>query len=573
MAATALYRKWRPKRFADIVGQDPIVQTLRNAVLQEKIAHAYLFSGPRGTGKTSTGRILAKAINLPHDDQGEPETDSDAARAFDDGRHLDLLEIDAASNRGIDDIRELRERANYVPTSARFKVYLIDEAHQLTGAAADALLKTLEEPPPHVVFILATTDPQELKATILSRCQRYDFRRLSTAHIVGRLRLIAETEGITVPDDALTLLAREATGSLRDAINLLDQVWASHGDTLTLDDVTAALGLSSDARALDLARAALAKDLKAGLGVIAAVQDDAVDLGRFNKQVIAHLRHALLLQSGAGDILELSEPERAALNDLAAAAGPADTAPARTTAALRAFGSADLRSDPYAALPLELALAGLVYDPKPVAVAPAPTARGKSGARKGGKSDRPAGGGRGRRPDAPAPRGERRAGGAPGRDRAGGAPSQDRTGGAPGSDRSTPDARREPPPSREVAAAPAATKTPPRQLSPEEQLLAGVIAKLDEVRVTKRLAAYIRGACTLSQEGDTITLAFRPSYQDLHKGKVNEQAQVVAAAASEILGRPITLLTAAADEQPKQRSRLAAVAEEEHGLKRVRPRD
>jgi DNA polymerase-3 subunit gamma/tau len=217
MPGTVLYRKWRPTRFADIVGQEPIIRTLRNAIVQDKIAHAYLFSGPRGTGKTSTGRILAKAINVPHDTDGEPIGDSDEARSFDEGRALDLVEIDAASNRGIDNIRDLRDRANYVPNASRFKVYLIDEVHQLTDAAADALLKTLEEPPPHVVFILATTDPESLKATVLSRCQRFDFRRVSVADIGARLRVIAEAEGISIPDEALTLIAREATGSLRQS--------------------------------------------------------------------------------------------------------------------------------------------------------------------------------------------------------------------------------------------------------------------------------------------------------------------------------------------------------------------
>ena len=266
MAGTVLYRTWRPRRFAEIVGQEPIVRTLKNAVAQEKVAHAYLFCGPRGTGKTSTGRILAKAINTAHDDEGESLPDDEEARAFDEGRALDLVEIDAASNRGIDNIRELRERANYVPTSSRYKVYLIDEVHQLTDAAVDALLKTLEEPPPHVVFILATTEPEALKPTIISRCQRFDFRRVSVADIAARLRQIADAEGITIPDEALNLIAREATGSVRDAINLLDQVWATYGDTVSLEETVAALGLSVDARALQLAQAALRKDLRGGAG-------------------------------------------------------------------------------------------------------------------------------------------------------------------------------------------------------------------------------------------------------------------------------------------------------------------
>jgi len=538
VAATALYRKWRPKRFADIVGQDPIVQTLRNAVLQDKIAHAYLFSGPRGTGKTSTGRILAKAINLPHDADGEPETDSPIARQFDDGRHLDLIEIDAASNRGIDDIRSLRERANYVPTSARFKVYLIDEAHQLTSAAEDALLKTLEEPPPHVVFILATTEPENLKPTILSRCQRFDFRRVSVADLVGLLRHIAGAEGITAPDEALQLLAREATGSARDAVQLLDQVWATHGDTLTLDDVTAGLGLSSDARALELARAALAKDLKAGLTVIAAVQDDAVELGRFNKQVVLHLRHALLLQSGAAQSLALSEPEQVALKELAGIGSPQDTA-----AALRAFGSADLRTDPFTALPLELALTGLVYAPK---VEAAPTPQKPSGQKSApSRRDAPQ-----RRTDEPAP-----------------------------TFRTPPPVRSTQPPqqAQEPAAAPRQKtapreKVPAREPTPEEQLLIDVRAALKEMggREPVMLAGVLNGSCTASLQDDTLTLIF-PLPIGFHKEKIDEQSELVARAATQALGRPITLVTTAADEKPAQRSKLAAAAEAE-GLKRVAAR-
>lgn len=555
MPATALYRKWRPQRFAGIVGQDPIVQTLRNAVLHDKIAHAYLFSGPRGTGKTSTGRILAKAINVPHDDQGEPAPDTPQsildAQAFDDGRHLDLIEIDAASNRGIDDIRELRERANYVPTSVRFKVYLIDEAHQLTSAAEDALLKTLEEPPPHVVFILATTEPESLKATILSRCQRFDFRRVGVADIVGLLRTIADAESVTVPDEALQLLAREATGSLRDAVNLLDQVWASYGDTLSLDDVVSGLGLSTDARALELARAALGKDLKAGLEVIAAVQDDAVDLGRFNKQVVAHLRHALLLQSGAAQSLALSEPEQDALKELAALGGPQETA-----AALRAFGSADLRSDPFAALPLELALTGLVYAPAPAA----PAANGRAGRGSGAPSGR-----------GPARKGSPRDGG--GRDRGardrGGRPAAPARRDDPAPTFSTPPPQRAARPPREPAKA-SATPAPARERTPEEQLLAAIIGKLNEDGGTKKLAAYLRSnSCALLIDGDAITLSFRPDYVNIHKKNVDEQLALVTKSASAVRGHDVTLTTTVAGDDPEpKRSKLAAAAEAE-GLRVV----
>ena len=260
MSGTVLYRKWRPADFDQVVGQETVVRTLRNAVAQDRIAHAYLFCGPRGTGKTTTARILARAIN------GRTASTGATALGEVDDLGFDLVEIDAASNRGIDDIRELRERANYRPGSARFKVYLIDEVHQLTGAAADALLKTLEEPPPHVVFILATTDPEALKPTILSRCQRFDFRRVSVDDMVSRLNAIAEAEGIDIPDEALRLISREATGSLRDGVNLLDQVWVMCGSTVSLEAAQEALGLSPDARAMELASAALRGKLAEGLG-------------------------------------------------------------------------------------------------------------------------------------------------------------------------------------------------------------------------------------------------------------------------------------------------------------------
>ncbi|HJN93495.1 MAG TPA: DNA polymerase III subunit gamma/tau, partial [Dehalococcoidia bacterium] len=331
MAGTVLYRKWRPQHFADIVGQDPIVRTLKNTVAQDKIAHAYLFAGPRGTGKTTAGRILAKAINAGTTDDGELVDDA-AAQDFESS--LDLIEIDAASNRGIDDIRDLRDRAQYAPSASRYKVYLIDEVHQLTGPAADALLKTLEEPPPHVIFILATTDPEQLKSTVRSRCQRFDFRRISVEALVGRLRYIADNENIEIPDEALNIIAREATGSARDAVNLLDQAWATYGDEISLDNTVEALGLTIDKRALDVARAALTKDLPAGLSSLAAVQDDAVDLNRFKRQVVLHLRHALLVQTGAAEGLGLSQPEREALDELVKGAEIGVT-----VAALKAFNA------------------------------------------------------------------------------------------------------------------------------------------------------------------------------------------------------------------------------------------
>ena len=548
MTGAVLYRKWRPRRFGDIVGQDAIVRTLRNAVAQDKIAHAYLFAGPRGTGKTSTGRILAKAVNAERMQDGEPVLDDATARDFDEGRALDLVEIDAASNRGIDNIRELRERANYVPTSSTYKVYLIDEVHQLTDAAADALLKTLEEPPPHVIFILATTEPEALKATVLSRCQRFDFRRVGVADIVGRLRLIAATEQITIPDDALTLIAREATGSVRDAVNLLDQAWATHGDAITLEQTAAALGLSTDQRAMELAAAAVRKDLPAGLVILAAVQDDAVDMARFNRQVVTHLRTAMLVQAGASDRLALSEPEREALAQLVK-----NVDASVTVSALKAFSAADVRTDPYSSLPLELALAQIVLEtdlPVAPAPAPAPDAPARAGARgsqAGGRRERQ----RARPPAQP-------------RAQAGAQPRPQST---PRADTAAPAASTPPSPARPSPE----RKTPPRrELTPEEQTLLAIRQGLKS-RGDLHLSAYLNGSCKImALDQDHLTLGFFPTYQSMHQGKVNEQREAVAAVASEVLGRPVTVDVTAVEDEVKSGSALVAEAER-LGARRLDP--
>ncbi len=314
--STVFYRKWRPTRFSDVVGQEHITDTLRRAVLTDRVAHAYLFTGPRGVGKTSTARILAKALNAELDDHGDPLPDTDAAIAIDEGRYMDLIEIDAASNRGVNDIRDLRERVLLRPTVGEYKVYIIDEVHMLTTEAFNALLKTLEEPPPQVVMILATTDIHRVPATIISRCQRFDFRRLTTDDVIGRLILICEEEDIDCEPAVLELVAQAAWGSLRDAENLLEQLAVSYGTgEITEAQARELLGIGDTSSARDLASAILRRDTKRALEIIEGETSKGAELKGLRDNTISALRGALLTKHGVasafgqlGDAPEL-EPE------------------------------------------------------------------------------------------------------------------------------------------------------------------------------------------------------------------------------------------------------------------------
>ena len=355
MAAEVLYRKYRPQRFSEVAGQEPIIRTLRNAVASRKVSHAYLFSGPRGTGKTSTGRLLAKAANCRDSQEGEPCNKCDSCVAFTEGRAMDLVELDAASNRGIDAIKDLREKVGYAPGSAEFKVYILDEAHMLTTEASNALLKTLEEPPPHVIFVLATTEPHKIPATISSRCQRFDFRRIPLEAAVDRLAYVCEQEQITCPREALELIARNATGSMRDAINMLEQVVDYHGRELSVETVQSGLGLTGDARSSELARFVLKGDLGGGLALIASVRDDGLDLRQFQREVVSYLRQLLLVAAGADSALSLTKEQTKEMKKALEGVGKEEI-----VRALRAFGQVDVRADPLSSLPLEMALAECV---------------------------------------------------------------------------------------------------------------------------------------------------------------------------------------------------------------------
>ena len=335
-----------------MAGQEHVATTLKNALATNRVAHAYLFAGPRGTGKTTSGRLMAKALNCKNRQDGEPCNQCESCLAYLDGRAMDLIELDAASNRGIDDIRDMRDKVGFHPTSGDFKVYLIDEVHMLTDAAFNALLKTLEEPPPHVVFILATTEAHKLPATIASRCQRFDFRRAPLASMVRNLQRICDGEGFKVEPAALELIARSATGSHRDAVNLLDQLATSYGSDLTVEHVRAGLGLIGDERAGQLARMALNADMAGGLTLIAAVRDDGLDLRQFQRELVDELRALLMVKNGI-EPSEGATQER--LQDLRTAVKDVPTMQLLT--ALRAFGEADLKADPNSTLPLDIALA------------------------------------------------------------------------------------------------------------------------------------------------------------------------------------------------------------------------
>ncbi|HEX7976385.1 MAG TPA: DNA polymerase III subunit gamma/tau, partial [Anaerolineales bacterium] len=307
----ALYRKWRPQSWDAVIGQEHVVQTLRNALAAGRTAHAYLFAGPRGTGKTTTARLLAKAVNcLDEDLTRRPCGQCDHCRAVNDGRFLDLIEIDAASNTSVEDVRDLRDKINFSPNQGRYKVYIVDEVHMLSTAAFNALLKTLEEPPSHAIFILATTEVHKIPATVLSRCQRHEFRRIPVNEITTELKKLAQGEGIQIEAEALNLVARQSTGAMRDAISLLDQL-ASTGQVITLQMAQNVLGTATSQAVLDVVNALLGQEPKAGLDRIHAALDAGSDPRQFARQVVDYLRDLLLVRTGNADQIDATAEARA----------------------------------------------------------------------------------------------------------------------------------------------------------------------------------------------------------------------------------------------------------------------
>lgn len=370
MAAQALYRVWRSQTFGELVGQEHVVQTLRNAIIEGRVAHAYLFTGPRGVGKTTVARLMAKAVNCTAEAEERPCGECASCKAVAEGNAVDVIELDAASHTSVDDAREIIERVQFRPTSGRYKVYIIDEVHMLSTAAFNALLKTLEEPPGHAVFILATTESHKIPATILSRCQRFTFSRHSIAATVGHLQRVAEGEGLTLELPAAEAIARASTGSMRDALSVLDQLQSYGSRTISLEMVRALLGSSEAAEVSALVEALLDGDLSAALRVVNEVADQGADLRQFARDLVERLRALLLIGAGgAGDLLDVSEDELAVMQGQASRAGVG-----QLLQWVKLFSGLDfqLRTSPYGQLPLELAVVESLIGPAVAAPAPRP---------------------------------------------------------------------------------------------------------------------------------------------------------------------------------------------------------
>lgn len=506
----SLYRKYRSQTFDELVGQEHITRTLRNAIAAGRIAHAYLFCGPRGTGKTSTARLLAKSVNCLNEVE-RPCNECLACRAINEGRALDLIEIDAASRRKVEDIAEVIERVNFAPAELRYKVYIIDEVHMLTAHAFNALLKTLEEPPEHAIFILATTEVWKVLPTIISRCQRFDFRRIPTSEVVRRLETVAGEEGLRVQPQALAAIARLSTGSLRDALGLLDQLTVYGEDEITLEQLQTLLGTVGSQRVAQFVDALIDRDAPAGLARLNTWAQEGMDPRQFTQELVEYLRSVMLLKV-SGDKATGLDLTHEALESMRAQA-------ARVTLhhlldVTEKFSTLDytLRTGPYGYLPLELALVASTAEPAaqpqpaqqrpPVAASSAPARPERA------RSYQPAD-----RPRVPASRVEAAA------------PSV-------------------------LEEAPHPAETPSlaahhRNGRPEGSVdLDGVLQVwprlLNSTQINKMTQALLRGCKPVKLEGSKVVLDFQ---YEFHKAKIEDPATVatVEQALSRLLGQPATI--------------------------------
>jgi DNA polymerase-3 subunit gamma/tau len=351
----ALYRKYRPQSFDDVVGQEPVVRTLRNAIANGQLRQAYLFAGPRGTGKTSMARILAKSVNCVKGPTSTPDNTCHACVAISNGTSLDVVEMDAASQRGIDDIREIRERVVLQPVEGRYKVYILDEAHQLTDAAWNALLKLIEEPPPHLLFVFCTTELQKVIPTVRSRCQTFSFARPRFEDLVKVLRHVADGEGFQAPEAALSQIARASKGSFRDAVSLLDQLSAATGGELTVQSVLQLLGAVDEESLFQLCDLVIDHDTAGALTFVEQLSEQGQDVGRLVNDLLHHLRHLLLVQhlGAVPETIPVTEETR---ERLLAQANQLPEATVLRLCDLLAVAVDDMRQGGDPRLPLELAL-------------------------------------------------------------------------------------------------------------------------------------------------------------------------------------------------------------------------
>lgn len=355
MSYLVLARKWRPQTFHDLTGQEHVTLTLKNAIESGRVAHAFIFTGARGVGKTSSARILAKTLNCEKGPTTEPCNVCPACIEITDGNSVDVMEIDGASNNGVDEIRELRDNVKYLPSNSRYKIFIIDEVHMLSNSAFNALLKTLEEPPPHIKFIFATTEPHKVPITILSRCQRFDFKRISMAMIFARLRFILDQEQVSMSDAALTMIARKGDGSMRDALSALDQVLASCGDNVADADVTSLMGVVDRAMLLSAINYVFDRDTAALVGIVKKVDDSGCNMRHFCHELIDIIRTLLLIKTvpAVSDLLDISAKE---LEEGRALAAKTDLQTIQRCIAILLKTDTDMAHSSFARLLLEMAM-------------------------------------------------------------------------------------------------------------------------------------------------------------------------------------------------------------------------